>query len=191
LVFDVAYQRWSSNGSTHDTLAVLASTNCGMTFSEELYNKAGDDLNTTEEVQLNFLPELAEDWRRDSISLSSFNGQNLLFKFETTNRSGNNVYIDNVKIFTGNFEPSIIRELDYEVVIYPNPTTNVLNIVLSDKVESLNQMSVLDVLGKVVQVNSINGGDKITLSTESLEPGLYFLTLDLDQGKVVKRFIKN
>ncbi|MFT5020076.1 MAG: subtilisin family serine protease [Polaribacter sp.] len=191
LVFDVAYQRWSSNGSTHDTLAVLASTNCGITFSEELYNKAGNDLNTTEEVQLNFLPELAEDWRRDSISLSSFNGQNLLFKFETTNRSGNNVYIDNVKIFVGNSEPSIIRELDNEVAIYPNPTANVLNLELSDNIKEVNQISVLDVLGQVVKVNSSGTGNRITLYTEELESGLYFLTLDLNQGMVVKRFIKN
>jgi hypothetical protein len=190
-VFDVAYQRWSSNGSTHDTLAVLASTNCGITFSEELYNKAGNDLNTTEEVQLNFLPELAEDWRRDSISLSSFNGQNLLFKFETTNRSGNNVYIDNVKIFVGNSEPSIIRELDNEVAIYPNPTANVLNLELSDNIKEVNQISVLDVLGQVVKVNSSGTGNRITLYTEELESGLYFLTLDLNQGMVVKRFIKN
>ena len=137
------------------------------------------------------MPETEWDWRKDSIDLSAYAGQNILVRIESTNRKGNNIYIDDLKIFSGNQEPTFVTELDREVSIYPNPTSNILNIEVSDKIESINGLRVLDVLGKEIQVNFSSNQSRFILSTENLKPGLYFLQLDVEQGNVVKRFIKH
>ena len=191
MLFDVAYQKRTNNALSHDTLQVQVSTDCGATFSVLVYNKAGDDLSTNDTTQLNFMPETEWDWRKDSIDLSAYAGQNILVRIESTNRKGNNIYIDDLKIFSGNQEPTFVTELDKEVSIYPNPTSNILNIEVSDKIESINGLRVLDVLGKEIQVNFSSNQSRFILSTENLKPGLYFLQLDVEQGNVVKRFIKH
>ncbi|MDP6908003.1 MAG: S8 family serine peptidase, partial [Flavobacteriales bacterium] len=104
LLFDLAYQMRTSNGIGHDSLQIHVSTDCAETFSHIIYNKAGEELNTRDTTELNFIPQFEWDWRRDSVDISSFSGEDIIFNFQTTNRRGNNIYIDNIKVFEGNVE---------------------------------------------------------------------------------------
>jgi bacillopeptidase F len=190
LIFDVAYQKWTSSVFAQDTLSIQASSNCGTTFPDLLYYRAGDELNTRDTVQLNFTPEFEWDWRQDSVNLSQYAGEEILIRFETTNRKGNNIYIDNVKIFSGNIEPNSIPDLEKEVVLYPNPTSSEVYIEFLGNLGETEYTQVLNVLGEAIHVPINKSRNRFKIDTRNLESGLYFVDILTEAGKVTKRFVK-
>lgn len=192
LVFDVAYQKWSNSAGTSDTLSIFVSTDCGSNFGSAVYRKGGEELQSTDIRVPNFMPELETDWRRDSVNLSQFTGQDILIKFESKNGKGNNLYMDNVKIFVGNEEPASIVDLAKEVSVYPNPTSSTLHVQFSGVISDLLDMSIYDVSGRQVFMKSEpNYRSRISISTELLESGLYFLRVNTSQGQITKSFLKH
>jgi PKD repeat protein len=94
LTFDVAYQVFTGYA---DTLSVLASTDCGATFTK-IYNKGGTVLSTAGSGGNNYVPSAAE-WRTETVNLAAYVGQqNLILAFQNTNGYGNKLYLDNVNI---------------------------------------------------------------------------------------------
>lgn len=189
LLFDMAYQKWSQSASSQDTFAVRISTDCGDTF-QEVYRKYGDELSTSDTVEPNFLPEFGWDWRRDSVSLSAFADSDVLLRFETTNRKGNNLYIDNVKVFVGNTEPAGIVDLSAEVKLYPNPANESVYVELVGKRSSSVQIQLINVLGERVRQVSSQSSGRIALDVSELDAGLYFLQVQANGLRTVKRFVK-
>jgi hypothetical protein len=78
------------------------------------------------------------------------------------------------------------------IQIYPNPVEK--NLIIQSA-EPLNQVRVWisDISGKIVQQTSyvsILGQSRNILNTETLQTGLYFLTIQADEGRFVQKFIK-
>ena len=102
LKFDVAYAKAGNN--SNDSLNVFISTDCGATWTR-IYTKGGTVLSTAPNTANAFTPT-ATQWRKDSVSLSNFVGQNTAyFRFVSVSGSDNNIYLDNINI---NFTPSNI-----------------------------------------------------------------------------------
>jgi PKD repeat protein len=102
LKFEYAYTRFydASFGYYDDSLQVLYSTDCGVTWTN-LWKKGGASLSTTTPAYMNtiFLPTAAQ-WKRDSVSLASLSGQaNVKFAFVGITGYGNNLYLDNINIY--------------------------------------------------------------------------------------------
>ena len=112
LTFDIAYQKRSASGVLNDTLKVFISNNCGLSYDYLVYEKYGYDLSTFDTSSFDFVPEYFSHWRNDTIDLSSFSNEDILIKFETTNRAGNNLYLDNIKVFEGLNAPASISKTD-------------------------------------------------------------------------------
>ncbi|MDW8274549.1 MAG: PKD domain-containing protein, partial [Chitinophagales bacterium] len=99
LRFDYAYSRY--NSSSRDSLHVLYSTDCGSTWNL-LWRRGGASLQTTSSfTNTNFQPTSSQ-WRTDSINLSTgIAGQpSVRFAFVGINNYGNNIYLDNINIFS-------------------------------------------------------------------------------------------
>ena len=190
LIFDVAYQKRTVNGIGHDTLLVQVSTDCGESFPDEVYRKAADELGTNDTTQLNFVPEFAWDWRRDSVSLSAYVDSDILLRFETINRKGNNIFIDNLKVFTGQWEPASIADLASEVKLYPNPTAGILYLEL-EEMNMVRSLVLRNMLGEDVPTSFSMSGNRATIDTEKLEAGMYFIELTIGPDRVAKRFVKH
>ncbi len=78
------------------------------------------------------------------------------------------------------------------VNIYPNPANNVLNVLVNGVVGNAN-IYITDVLGRRVVSNSYKlsgNGSKISMNIESLQPGVYFLTIETNGQKIVKKVTK-
>ena len=75
-----------------------------------------------------------------------------------------------------------------ELSIYPNPTNNIINV---NGLENANQLTLLDVTGKVVYTNSNITTNNITIDISNASNGLYFLQIKtangIDSYKVVKQ----
>ena len=94
MVFDVAHA-W--NGTSHDTLCVLVSSNCGKSF-QRLYKKSGSALSTAPSTFNQFIPT-ATQWRKETINLSAFDGQpQVQVAFAVYSGASNFIYIDNIGV---------------------------------------------------------------------------------------------
>lgn len=113
--WDFAYAQYTNGGSTtgyEDSLEVLYSTNCGATWVS-LWKKGGAQLATTTSTSNNFTATSAQ-WKKDSVSLASLNGQSSVrFAFKNACKYGNNIFIDNVNVYNGSAQSGTAPVADF------------------------------------------------------------------------------
>jgi hypothetical protein len=80
------------------------------------------------------------------------------------------------------------HDLNYEIVVYPNPSTDVLNI-KTPSFENVNY-TLIDVTGRVVIQNSLEG-NITTIDASQLAPGNYSLVLIDASQNILKTFKLN
>ena len=76
-----------------------------------------------------------------------------------------------------------VTEAENNVVVYPNPGTNELNIVVSDG--SFDKLQIFDFSGRMILEKEISEV-VTTINTESLTPGMYFWKVGNEAGKWIK-----
>jgi hypothetical protein len=99
LTFDVAHARYLSS---NDRLQVIVLVNCeDRTQGTVVYDRAGDALKTTPGVSVPFTPASQNQWRKELINLADFIGMDKVqLAFVGVNDWGNNIYVDNITMFT-------------------------------------------------------------------------------------------
>lgn len=78
------------------------------------------------------------------------------------------------------------------VSVYPNPATNYINVAIEGSNAQEFTASVVDITGKMVYTEQLNfnGGEQIyTIPVNTMAKGIYFLNLQSQQGKTVRKFI--
>jgi hypothetical protein len=79
-----------------------------------------------------------------------------------------------------------------DVVLYPNPTSTVLNVVINSKTNSRGVVNILDLTGKVLKTKeiSVNEG-KTTLQEDvnELPSGIYFVQVKCNESLVTKKLV--
>jgi PKD repeat protein len=114
LLFDVAYAEYSASFS--DAMEVRVSTDCGLTYSNIVYSKAGPNLSSVSNyVTSSFTPTQTE-WRTDTIDLNAFAGQNISASFVAINGYGNNLFIDNIRFV----DPSVTGPTTAQISTNPS-----------------------------------------------------------------------
>lgn len=100
LSFWYAYQYRNTTQPIVDSFEVLASTNCGNSYTS-LWKNYGINLSTTTATTMDtaFYPFGANMWKQITIDVSSLkNSDNILFAFRNVNGKGNNLFLDNINI---------------------------------------------------------------------------------------------
>jgi hypothetical protein len=93
-----------------DTLEIMVSPDCGKSFST-VYKKWGTALSTKAGfASTEFIP-VKSDWRKETIDLGIFKGNDVQIRIRGTNQYGNNIYLDNINILGFNF-PAVDVKLD-------------------------------------------------------------------------------
>ena len=85
---------------------------------------------------------------------------------------------------------SVNEVLSNKFVVYPNPTTGLINVSNSDNIR-LNKITVTDLNGRVVKSNNYDNLSDTQLNVSDLSAGMYLLTISSDQGTAVKKIVKN
>jgi bacillopeptidase F len=190
LTFDIAYQKRNASGFLNDTLKVFVSNNCGLSYDYLVYQKHGYDLSTFDTSSFDFVPEYFTHWRNDTIDLSSLSNEEVLVKFETTNRAGNNLYLDNIKVFEGLNAPASISKTDLlEFDLYPNPTGSNINILFKSYNSNHSFVTIYNPLGEVMLSSKLDGYNTL-LPTKKLSSGIYIVQLFQSGKSSIKSFIK-
>ena len=179
LRFDYAYSLWTDptlSQNWSDTLIVLVSSDCGVTW-EKIWERAGNALVTTTPNYNGFewYPSGNNDWNSANVNLNTYAGSDgVIVKFRNVNQYENNLFLDNINITSD--ATTNIEESNINTKIFPNPA--------SDKiiVEFDGLKEIYTVLGKKILVTK----NRI-IDISSLESGIYLIrTNNLDF-----RFIKH
>ncbi|MDI1354605.1 MAG: T9SS type A sorting domain-containing protein [bacterium] len=188
--FDVAYKLRTT--SSNDKLEVLASSNCGSTW-QTVWSAQGNALaiNQTPDPA-EFLTTGTNDWTTVNFNLPGFNKPSVLVKFVTTNRNGNNLYLDNINLASSSIPDGIKNNsaVGGHVNVYPNPSSGISNVVITSPITQVAKLSVLNSLGQVVfekdvQLNAGNNQTLVDLS--SFSSGIYSLNITGDNVRAVTR----
>jgi len=144
--------------------------------------------------------EFPQIWLPDSTSNEPLSHGHVVFKIreKETNIAGSEIfntgyiYFDwNPAIITNttyNFNSELgVSELEMEVSVYPNPTSERVQISAALTIESVELM---DLSGKSL-VKQACTSDKTELNIGSLSNGIYLLHVATSKGIISKRIVKN
>jgi hypothetical protein len=110
--FDASYAK-RINGC--EKLRVLASTDCGATYTDILFDQIGSQLAVTDSED-SWKPVLSSDWKNNFINLQNYVGKaNVRIAFVAVNGNGNNLYLDNIDFFADNSPTQLKVESPYAV----------------------------------------------------------------------------
>ena len=84
---------------------------------------------------------------------------------------------------------STITEVDDSFLIYPNPTTGIINIELSSLNHNFSEFSVTNITGQEIQRESLNNKKNIQLNLQGYSEGLYFINLINSKGETYAKRI--
>ncbi|MGI8892081.1 MAG: S8 family serine peptidase [Bacteroidia bacterium] len=187
LTFDVAYAAYSSTLS--DSLLLEISTDCGESYVQSIYFKGGSSLATVPNQTAAFSPDNANQWRKDTLLLNSFSGNDIMLKFVNINGYGNNLYIDNINIdFFSSTEELLSSNADLN--IYPNPTKGGFNINLINLKGDI-KLEIIDSKGSILYKEAFtNSSSKhIQYLDINTTPGIYIIRVSSESGIINKKLI--
>ena len=190
LRFDLAYQYFLPIASLADSMEIFISTDCGLTYSS-IYKKGGNDLQTYSTSTANFVPQASNQWRTEYVDITSFANNDVIVKFVSHNKSGNNLYLDNIWVYEGS-EPiisSITAVHLAQLSIYPNPTKNTFQIDLGENELENAKIEVFDILGKSLYLKEVSS-KIIQINLAGFTNGVYLLKFSNNKGVRTSKIIK-
>ncbi|MBL7909871.1 MAG: T9SS type A sorting domain-containing protein [Bacteroidia bacterium] len=189
LTYKRAYAMLSS--TTKEGLFVSVSNDCGDTWISALgvINSSLATIGANNYSTNTFVPT-PNQWIEDTVYNIGQYGNELLIRLDfyskTGNKKGSNLYIDDIQIHNV-ITTTINFKQRKELLIYPNPATNSLNInseIIITKAEVLNSTGQIVITKN--DINTIN----TALDVSELPEGIYFLQLQTEQGSITKKVIK-
>jgi hypothetical protein len=77
------------------------------------------------------------------------------------------------------------------VYLYPNPTSNILNVVIENKLNTPEAYTIINTLGQILKSKKIESAEDLQINVSDLSKGIYFLQLSKDLSETTTiRFIK-
>jgi hypothetical protein len=198
LSFDLSAAQFSYPGATAsqmDTLEVLATTNCGATFTS-VYKKWGEELQTIGDPNYSQTTEYAAIrnayWRNERIDLTRFANQTgIQLVFRATSNRGNNIYVDNINVST-KVLPAALKQQGY--LVLPTPFQNSFNLWHVQTPTSLRFVNVFNSAGQRVWSRTYpDGGQKvINVDLTGQAAGTYVIQVGYDDANrnVTQRVVK-
>jgi Pregnancy-associated plasma protein-A. len=174
-----------------DTLEVLASTDCGLTYTS-LYKKWGAGLITRNTpVTTAFTPN-ANEWRKDSVNLTPYIGQGeILLAFRNTTQNENNIYLDDINVYSVVINPNLKTR---GVLISPNPVQGdgQVNVQFYPNPVNLRSIAIYSITGAKVAERLIGGAGSTLYRFDMslLASGVYVVHVVFSDRTVTQKIIK-
>jgi PKD repeat protein len=176
LTFDRAYARYDN--TNNDTLAVLASTDCGATFNV-LYVKGNTALATAPDKTASLFVPTATQWKRDTIDLAAYAGlPSVMIVFQNRGFFGQGLYIDNVNLYNSLVTKVKNAENNPGINVYPNPSNGMVTIGMQAVMKEDYLLEVFNSIGQKVYTELLHGtGDhfKKEINLSAFGKGLFLL----------------
>jgi hypothetical protein len=187
VIFDVAY---ASGTSRRDTLVVLASSDCGVTFQPLGYRKGGLQLATVGTRTNRFIPANSGEWRSDTISLAAMANQKVIVQFMNINRGGNSLYIDNIRSASVQVSNTELLASNSGLSIYPNPAGKSLFVEMQPG-SAMRNWEIFGVDGRKLSQGTFEASGATSQIDLSFPAGLYwFKAVDGKGNQILRKFLK-
>jgi PKD repeat protein len=193
--FKVAYAQ--KTVTTNDGLSFYISNDCGETWTFR-WKRTGTHLASVSPRENEFFPESSTEWREFVFTNipATHKVENFRLKFEFECQEGNNIFIDDLKIY----DPTTVsseefKAENYGLKVFPNPAENLTNIIFELNNPAYVELAIIDVLGKentLISNQKLASGQHQLLVDKSeinLSSGLYFIRLMVDGKASVKKLI--
>jgi hypothetical protein len=189
-IIDIGAYEFSINECANDTTPpVIELSDCGGSGCNYEY-----ELNSTFDINDIDPPTITDNCDGDidydvSHNIDTSTTGLYLITFTASDSSGNST---SSQVEVSVVDPLSISENDIKnIFLFPNPVKDILNI---HNVYSNSDISLYNILGKKYQIDMINNSESnsISVNISSLEPGLYFLSLeDINTGQLkILRLVK-
>ncbi len=185
LFFRYAYTNKVFN--TVDRINTYWSNDCGATWIATFPILGGSlrTKSTTDSVP--FVPADNSEWKDKTFSIpGGYLTDNFRFKFVFKGtENGNNIYIDDISVgATGSI--GIDEESIQDVLVYPNPTISIINIV---NLEKGTEIQIIDQSTRIVY-SLVSYNNKEAINVSFLEKGTYFVKYRINNMIQLKKIIK-
>ena len=182
LRFNWAYSPLTNNGAT-DSICVFIAEGCDDNFIP-LYVFYGAGFSSTTNTRAQFIPN-GNEWSTTEINLSNFsNNAGARIKFVAYSKGINTFYLDNI-----NVAPS---SQDLLVNVFPNPTTDILNIEMTFNGKKTIDYIIYNVLGQLVFKASDQDMYSYTKHFDlgALASGVYLILVSDGEQKTIRKIVK-
>ncbi|MGI8637273.1 MAG: choice-of-anchor J domain-containing protein, partial [Segetibacter sp.] len=184
------YSDVSTNNNVWDTLEVLISTDCGLTFNS-IYKKFGKTLVTrTAPTTSTFIPT-ATEWRKDSVNLVSYLGKdNVLIAFRNTTGYENNIYLDDINLRTVLVNPNLKSR---GFLVTPSPTNGIIAVQFYPQPNNLRALQVYNIAGQKLSEINIGPGQEnnyYQFNLSKYAPGTYIVRAVFTDRVVTNKILK-
>lgn len=194
LSFRYAYRKRSSSNS--EKLMVSISNSCGSTWAQRK-TLIGNQLGS-ETASSSWTPSSQNDWTTVHMTnvTSQFWVDNFRLKFEFESDRGNNIYIDDINIYSGPASEDPLDVMENELIqgfnVYPNPASHTTNVSFSTNKAQQVEVRLANMMGQTVQFNTIQaqpGNNVVTMGTQNVGAGVYLVTVKVGDTQKVQRLI--
>jgi len=127
-------------------------------------------------------------WAENVIALNAYSNQSIRIGIRCVTPDAYMFMVDDFKVTSSNLKTNEFFSNKFSA--YPNPTNNVVNITNSDNI-LLSEVSITDMNGRIVKTVNTNNLTEVQINVADLTTGVYFMNINTDSGKAVKKFIKN
>ena len=195
LSFRYAYRKKAL--TDFEYLKVLVTDDCGDSWV--IRKTIGGNTLSNIAVASSWSPANSSDWTTVHMVniTSAYWIENFRYKFKFEGETGNNIFLDDINIYAGAASNEIVLGVSEQneignVALFPNPSEGELNLRFSATTAAQANIQIMDVYGKVNNIHTIQaaaGSNLIMLDSSTLSAGIYFLSLQVGEGKSVMQFV--
>lgn len=188
LSFDIGYA-YRGIQFLADTFKISISEDCGQSF-QNILTLSDTSLASTSSTSSLFTLQSKNDWQRHYLSLANYAGKSVLLKFETTNRQGYNLHLDNIALFEGSFDPFSLTESALQFIsISPNPTNDFSIIKLNDEHLIGAVITITNMQGRLMTKMALNQPSTV-INVQHWPAGVYLVAIETEHGFLRKKIVK-
>ena len=185
-----AFTPFTTAGNNWDTLEVLLSQDCGISYTS-LYKKWGAGLVTTTAENTKYFVPAASEWRQDSINLTSYiNKGKIMLAFKNTTGNENNIYLDDINLRTQTINPNLKAT---GFLVTPNPAKNKITVQFYPNPVKLVSIQLYNLMGQKLSENPVVKGEGVALynfNISNYPAGTYIVRAVYEDKVTTKKIIK-
>jgi hypothetical protein len=179
----------SGSGNAFDTLELVVSTDCGITYTS-MYKKWGASLVTRQgATATEFFPAPGE-WRKDSVDISSFISRgNVMLAFRNTNEWENNIFLDDINVRTVTVNPNLKQQ---GFLVTPNPTSGQVAVQFYPQPDKLKGIIIFSSVGQKIAETIVTPGQSNNYYSYDLShfaPGVYIVRALFTDKTMTKKIV--
>ncbi len=177
LIFTFKYAYIKRNSGNDEWLRFYISKDCGETWA--LRKNIHGDALSSESQNSAYTPSSQDEWYTVAITniYSEYFTSGFRYKFQFENDNGNNIYIDDINIYSASMVSIPENERLALVEVYPNPTLGETTIRLQTTANQVVLVEAYNSLGERVDVilngDLTSGTHSLIWNTEGLATGIY------------------